>query len=471
MIIKDPFLSRRPSPASFAQYVFFNLKMSIPARRDIFPLLLGLSVLFLSSCASVSSVQPLVRQLSVSGRYDKALQVLEDQKAVYGSRNRLLYNLDRGMVLHLSGQYQESIDAFEKAKQQHEALYTESLSKIGSSWLWNDNLLPYRGEDYERVMINIFQALNFAAQGDFEAALVEARDVDVKLTAMNLLYAAEQKNVYREDAFARMLSGILYEASGTYADLNDAFISYEKAYQVYLSDYKVNYGLDPPRILKENLCTLARWMGGSTWEKYKDLLPQENCLSLQEKSQKGEIFFIQYHGYSPVKKAESVLLPMPGGYVSSFSFPKYQSLPYGPGDRVIRAENLQKDIFYAETYLGQDIDRIAKKNLADRKVRILVKGVARPVGRYFVERHVENETEKKHGKREAGWFRLLASLFNMAAEKADLRSWQTLPGEIRIARLILDPGAYVIYLNDKDVLAEVSLAAGEKKFIIFRTLK
>ena len=76
--------------------------------------------------------------------------------------------------------------------------------------------------------MNVYLALNFAAQGLPDEALVEARKVDLKLKEYARQY--EGKNAYQEDAFARYLSGILYESTG---EINDAFIAYKKAYEAY----------------------------------------------------------------------------------------------------------------------------------------------------------------------------------------------------------------------------------------------
>ena len=438
-----------------------------PLPRNVLFLILALS---LSSCASVMTVEPQVNRLASSGRYAQALEVLNDRQAVYGKHNQLLFLLEKGMVLHLNGQYRESIPVFEDAKRLAEELYTESVSKIAASWVINDYALPYQGEDFERVMVNIFQALNYAALQDFESALVEARDVDSRLAAVNAQYPPGQKNVYREDAFARLLAGILYESEGSYSGLNDAFISYEKAYQAYTRDYREQYGVEPPRVLLENLCTMAGWMGDASAEEYKALLPGQDCPDLKKKAQQGEVIIIQYHGLSPVKRPETVLVPLPGGYVSSFSFPKYSKRPGADGARMISVRNQRGDVVRSQTETGQDISRIAIKNLADRKARILLKGVARPIGRYFIEKHIENEIAEKHGKEESRWFPLLAGFFNLAVEQADLRSWQTLPAEIRVARFMLDPGHYAVYLDPDILLGKVTLAPGQKRFILFRSL-
>ncbi|HOY09295.1 MAG TPA: hypothetical protein PLB05_04370 [Candidatus Omnitrophota bacterium] len=433
----------------------------------IFFLLLAGTAVSLSSCASVMTVQPQVGRLAASGRYAQALTALETRQALYGKNNQLLFLLEKGMILHLNGQYRESIAVFENAKSLWEDLYTESLTKIAASWVANDYALPYRGEDFERVMVNIFQALNFAALEDYESALVEARDVDSKLAVINEQYPPGQKNVYREDAFARLLAGILYESAGSYGNLNDALISYEKAYDAYANDYREHYGLEPPRVLLENLCTLARWTGGPDEGQYQGALSGQDCPSLKEKSLKAEVIIIQYHGSVPDKRTESVLIPLPGGYVSSFSFPQYSARSHEDGLRVISVRDQQGKVRHAETEAGEEISRIASKNLADRKTRIMIKGAARSAGRYFIERHIENEIAEKHGRDRARWFPVLASFLNLAVDRADLRSWQTLPAEIRIARFILDPGHYTFFLGQDVLLGDVAVSPGQKRFILF----
>ena len=54
---------------------------------------------------------------------------------------------------------------------------------------------------------------------------------DVSTTGLNVLSdRTKDKAAYRDDGFARYLSGILYESTG---DLNNAFIAYRKAYETF----------------------------------------------------------------------------------------------------------------------------------------------------------------------------------------------------------------------------------------------
>ena len=134
------------------------------------------------------------------------------------------------------------------------------------SVLLNDNVLPYDGEDFERVLVNVFLALNFAKQGLPDEAIVEARKVDLKLREFARQY--EGKNTFQEDAFARYLAGALYESG---AEINDAFISYRKAHEAY-EKYARAYGTKAPSFLLNDLVRMAKLLSFTDeYEKYRQL--------------------------------------------------------------------------------------------------------------------------------------------------------------------------------------------------------
>ncbi|MBI4000735.1 MAG: hypothetical protein HY348_03015, partial [Nitrospira defluvii] len=128
----------------------------------------------------------------------------------YGSRNRLLYSMERGMTLHLAGDYVQSNSQLENAAQEVEQLYTRTIRTETAAFLTNDNMLPYEGDAYEHVMINVIKALNYAAMGQLMEAVVEARQIDHRLNVLS--DRVKETDGYREDAFARYLTGVLYEA-------------------------------------------------------------------------------------------------------------------------------------------------------------------------------------------------------------------------------------------------------------------
>lgn len=431
----------------------------------------------MASCATAPDVQPRVNSLVVAQKLDMASAALGDGPN-YGKNNELLYWLDRGMVEQCSGHYQESIHSFAQAQKKFDELYTKSITKLASAWALNDYAAGYRAEDYEYTLINIFQAINYLMIGNYNEALVEARDMDSKLNLINSLYAG--KNVYKEDAFGRFLMGMLYEVNGTPADLNDAFISYSKAYEDYIKGGGKYFDVQPPDLLKENLLTLAQFMGSDEFSRYRSEFPDVQLLTLEDKKKKAEVYLFQYTGFSPVKVSGVVPVPFDPRHVTQIAFPKLVARYSEIVSSEFAAEKFEQLANVQPTFIGQDIATIAKKVLESRKVQIFAKAIVRPVVKYAAERAIENEIKDKWGNPAAYGFDFLSSLYNLSTERADLRGWQTLPAQIRVARMLLEPGEYEFYVQtyaeDSRLLNKVSLGkstieAGEKKFFVFRNYR
>lgn len=439
----------------------------IPLVRSCISLFALLSVVFSLSCASPPLVQPQINSLVIAEKFDYALKILDENQASYGENNKLLFMLDYGMTLHIAGRYKESIIAFEDAKAIYDGLYTLSLRNQAKTWLINDYFSPYRGEDFERIMINVFQALNFVALGDIEEALVDARDVDLKLTLLNRQYNPNQKNKYKEDAFARFLMGILYEGAGSTENLNDAYISYVKAVEVYENNFYPDYGTGIPLILKENILAAAKFMGKEEFSQYRKKFKNIDFLTLQEKRKKGEIYLFYYYGFSPIKHQIAIPIPLPNGFLAKLAFPHYSKRKTKIEPGWLKAVDATGTKFTFETEEAQNITAIAIQSLEDRKVRVIAKGVLRSGGKYIAARNIE---KKINNDLAADTFKYISNLYQISSEQADLRSWQTLPAQIRVARLILKPGEYKLFLNERG-LGKVNISAGEKKYFIIRTTR
>ncbi|MCD4780558.1 MAG: hypothetical protein K8S27_08440 [Candidatus Omnitrophica bacterium] len=434
--------------------------------------LIFLSVLLFPLCAGCTTsrmIQSEINALAVSQRYDVALDMLQSEPSSYGTNNKLLYYLDYGLVAQYDEQYRKSIKAFETAKRVYDQLYTRSLSKQASTWVLNDTFDSYRAEDYERVMMNIFQALNFLVLGDFEEALVEARDVDSKLSVINRQYRSKHKNVYSEDAFARLLVGILYESSYQMNDLNDAYIAYKKAFRVYNEQYQHQYRVSSPRILQENLLSLSALFEPKEHRQLVKEFRQADDIPLSRKQQNGEIYVFHYHGLSPLKHPIEIPIPLPDGLWTKLSFPRYiQRSPRGRSNE-IRLVKSDRHRFISRTELVQDMTQIAIQQLENRRVRDVAKAVLRIGSKYYVEKMQLKKMEDKYGGNAALAFQNMSSLFNFLSEQADLRSWMTLPAEIWLGRMIVPEGEYQLYFNG-EFIRRVSVQKGRKYFYIHRTI-
>jgi uncharacterized protein len=419
-------------------------------------------LLLAASCATPSkNIQPQINSLVAAQHFDRALQFLDNDPAVYGPRNELLYWLDRGMTAQLAGRYNDSIASFEQAKHKYDELYTRSITQMATTWVVNDYSQDYRGDDHEFIMLNIAQALNFAVQGAIYDAVVEARDVDMKLNMINARYKEGQTNVYKDDAFARFLSGILWQATETDEGYNDAYIAYSRAMKIYEEDYQKNYGIAPPQVLKENLAAMQTYMDRG----------------IKPSRQKAEVYVFEYLGFVPLKVSDAFVFPVDfEGHIMKVAFPRYAERFKETQTSLVFAK-IGSQEYFRDTQLVQDLGGIARKIMDSRKASILAKSTVRPAIKQVAERVIEHQVRTKYGELPAAIAMILGDVYNMATEEPDLRSWQTLPNEIRVAKLTLEPGTYDLYVQDMDEtkglvekrpLGTVTLKAGEKKFLLTR---
>lgn len=433
-----------------------------------------LLVLLLGACSPHLEIYPKLDSLAGQGKYEQAAKLVEQNREKYDERNVVLYNLDRGLLYHYAGKFEESNKAFEAAERRMDELFTESIARQTGAFLSSDNTLPFRGEDFETVIINVFRALNYIQMGSMDEALVEARKVNQKLEFINSKYPRGKRNVYRQDGFARLLAGILYELGGTRDDVNDAFISNRKAAQIYEGDFSKRYGIGTPDLLKSNLLTTAAFMGREELEAARKSFPREKMLSLAEKRGKAQLFFVHFTGRSPVKVEDAIHAVMPDGYLLRIAFPRYRRRGYS-----IRGSSITVDGKLA-TLLepAEPIGRIAIRNLQDRKGRITVKAIARATTKYLATLAAEKLAEDKGGAAAGLLTRIAGNVAAAVSEQADLRSWQLLPDQILIGRVLVAPGEHSIAAEfhggsggamSRKSLGTVNLRAGESKFFILHT--
>jgi hypothetical protein len=433
---------------------------------------------FFSACAPSIKHYPRINQYLLSGDYNSAYKVVQQSKDTYAERNAVLYYLDEGIISHFAGHYRESNQSFSKAESIMDELYTKSISKEAASFLISDNTVPYRGEDFERAMVNLFMALNYVGMGSWEDGIVEARKVDNKLNLINSQYEEGKKNVYNEDGFIRFLMGSLYELG---EEFNDAFISYRKALEIYRNDYSVNYGVSPPKILIENLLTSAHAMNfHEEMEQMQAEYPGVTFIDSGKKREMAEVYFIHYNGLGPEKVEEHFLVPMPDRFVIKIAYPRFFKKGYRITHGEITLRSLASGkVYQFPTILTEDIASIAVMNLDNRINRIKAKAIARATTKYLASAATSKAVEERHGALAGLLTKMTTNIASIATEQADVRQWRLLPAEIRIGRAVVPPGEYSgkiefvasggFAISNRDVVP-FSVKKGEKRYFIYRTL-
>ena len=188
-------------------------------------------ILWIGACASYTDQTAQMRSSFRMQDYESSLQQLQNSEISETKRNRLLYHLEKAMILDRMNEKAKSRKLLSRASQIADELYIVSISKTAATFLVNESIQDYHGEDYEIVAIHTLSALSFLETGDYKAARVEAKKINNKLYTITK-ERDNSHNHYREDAFARFLSGLIYEALG---DLDDAIIDFKKALDLYQS--------------------------------------------------------------------------------------------------------------------------------------------------------------------------------------------------------------------------------------------
>ncbi len=474
-------------------------------RRPSSVLLLSIVLATLLGCASTGRVQQQLELQMQTGNYAAALELVEQQRgSALGGKNRLLYYLERGMLLHLEGRYAESNASFEEAKRIGRELYTRSLSGEGISLMTNDYALDYAGENFERTLIHLFSAMNYSQLGDTDAALVEARQVGEYLRKLQI--DTTNENVYQEDAFARYLAALLYESGG---ELDAALVAYKKAIAGY-QQYETSFAVRQPRSLFPNAERVAARLGDWAREDLAGLGSPGEVREIPPGS--GELVILHYNGLSPIKDQTRITIPFSEAWplvlalqaatddeakeqigqattfvgsirgvdVVSVAFPKFVDRPYSIARMKPRVTGATQ-IMGPE--LVEDIGAIAEKDLEDRKTRIYTKAVARAAIKYAIQKGVEaaaRQADNDYGALLSAGTQIVGNIARFASEQADKRVWSTLPDQIWMSSMILPAGRHdveVDFVTAQSAVVEtraipgVEIPPGGRRFLVLRTVR
>lgn len=342
---------------------------------------------------------------------------------------------------HFNGALDASDEILERA-----ALGAENAIEGVLTLAINEGQADYAGEGYERVMLHVMLALTYLAEGDAEGVLVESRRVDDILTQEEELYDTD----YGAGGIGHLLSAVAYELTGRWGD---AYIDYQR-----LADKEL-----APHLVGPALARLSRRLGRSSdiarWESIYGPaeLPPDGA---------GTIVLIAGLGMGPAKREIKIDIPVKGG-VFSWAVPEFGS---GSGLSSGLALVFPGSGVRVESDMVEDVASVSKENLSDRIALI----AARSAARGLMKRQLADQMRDNPNGDALG---LIADMFTIFSERADLRAWRTLPRQWVAARAFLPAGEFVeIELAETGgALARVPLGAyrvaeGETMFVLARAL-
>lgn len=432
-----------------------------------------------TGCATYSNKMKNLKPQLANGEFDKALETIEEES---GSKDRLLYYLERGLILHYADRFAESNESFAAAERTADELYTKSISEGAFSLFSNDNAISYRARPFEMAMVPYYKGLNYIYLGQRNEAQVEARRasqlmskyVDATLDGLREEDKGDFEKI-RNNAFLLYFSGMLYDWDG---ELNDAFIAYRNSAVAYQKNHAL-LNVDIPPSLGADLTRVAGRLGFR--EELKQLhkscpdvfvlgnddegLPktrEDYEKSVAWRSGNGEVVLLLESGFVAQKNQIRFDFPIFEG--EAYNDPNYWSWQIWAGMGNMQALVKGRKVEYWVSVAAPELDdtrpgpvigarvtagvagdhtvttrvenctRQARITFDAEKPSIFFKTILRGLTKYLATRGAE--------KAGGSWAGLAANIFGAVTESADTRSWLTLPEHVNLARISLPPGTY-----------------------------
>jgi hypothetical protein len=433
--------------------------------------LAALVSLALGACGAHVS-EHTVRPLAMTGSVAAALERIQPLDT---GESRLLYLYERGSILHESGDFAASNEAFDRAEILLDDLYTKSLSRALGSLFTGDYLLQYRGERFEAALVHYYRIMNYLNLGQVSEAAVECRRLNQRLQ----LYGDAGGSFYRDDPFLQYLTGMVY---GLARERVDADVSFRVALDGY-RDLGPKYGVATPDRLLCDLAENSRALGNrDDAARYRE---QGGCPPRAQGPRAGVLRLFLECGAIPIKHENSIAAPIykneihddldEAGYARELShrcrqpviadreveyllkislpemaptrgaieFARIRAIPAIEGSSVARGDDPAADV---EAVTGTNLGTLALASFEEHQGEILTRAVARSLAKYLATRAAEGDDEKdgKKEKKHDRWMGRLVNLFGVATEAADTRCWSSLPEKILMSSLDLPPGRYRI---------------------------
>ncbi len=415
--------------------------------RSFLVRLLLLACVVLSGCASApfEEAQRQFRQ----GNAEAALVSLNNPDN-HSSRSELLLHMEKGLVLHHLGEYENSSKEFLQASAIMETQDYISVSEQAKTLIVNDTLADYRGEYSERLWVHSYQMMNYLLLDQYDSAAVEARQA--------LTVLGQHEKPLTQDWFTHAMIGLSFESVDK---INDAYIEYKKLAEKMPDDAPI----------AKQLYWFAKRLGFSkAATEYQPLI--SDAQKKLAPDQYGELILFVASGNVPKKVSSEIFAPPD----IRISFPRYAgfSAPVSALNVSVVTEGATTKDSGTEDFSTEAVDvdmvstqlgAIAQESLDARGAALLLKLSVRLVAKHAI---VNNLSESDEAAAQ-----LLGLLF-FVLEEADTRGWGTLPANLTLLRIPLLPGQHNVVVTAGNITHEVfrvdnlTIAAGQR---IYRKIR
>jgi hypothetical protein len=352
----------------------------------------------------------------------------------------LLWALQLGTVQRIQQEYTKSTETFDKAEEMLK--YYDEQSRLADgigTTIVNENIIPYRGEDYDGIMVNVYKALNFMAEKEFDLARVEfnraldrQRRAKEKFNEEIRKLQAELEKDQQENSFSKTnvenpeTEKLLAEKYPNLYNF-EAYPDFVNPFATYLAGVFFNLVSDHSKAV--DLLKESYGMVGDNTYIAEDFSITENVLDGKGKLE-DTIWLIFENGLGPVKREFRMDIPL---FVATDKV-KYVGIALPQlefRDRAYPHLVVEVDGNDYETRVVSDMDRVVQtefsKDFKGILTRAIVSTTAKAIAQYAVEKKDSSSSSSSLAS-------LFVAAYSYATTTADVRIWTTLPKDFQIAR-------------------------------------
>jgi hypothetical protein len=376
-----------------------------------------------------------------------------DVKAGKGDTYLLL--LEKAMTQLALGRPEVAVELMRRARDQLDAHESKSAKEFFASVLTDDTARSYAGADYERILVRVMLCLcdllvhSSQTAGDAYAYALQVgqKQEEILGSPLGEDIGYRPREEYRRVGIGAYLQGMILEATGARDGAARAYercIGYEPGFQLgeeAVDRTTVGRYAEPG----EGVLHVFHLAGPGPFYATGTSPPTDLALRI---AQIAAAFATD--SYVPLAQTA---VPVPVLAVAVTDAPRLDVSAHG---RAAAAEPLLDVNLVA----GQQLDRMMPMILARAVVRRAVKATITTASSEAVKRKNRNSTGDAA---ELGF--ALANLAWTASERADTRSWSSLPAQIQVARLPLPAGAHAVRFGG-GMEAEVRIAAGRDAYAV-----
>ncbi|MDR2796246.1 MAG: hypothetical protein LBB47_06010 [Spirochaetaceae bacterium] len=413
------------------------------------PVLLVLLIPQIVSCATDGRAYGNIDKAVQASTFEKGVEIIDkaqkSKKQIYPKKNDILLYLDRGLLAHYADMYMESTKDLGQAERSIEDAFTKSVSEGIASYILNDNVKDYAGEDYENIYLNVFNALNYYYMGSTEDALVEVRKTNEKLRVLAQEY--EKTNRAMKEKYKNNLSGVKLPAEKPVNFNNSALADYLGALF-----YRADGAYDDARInllqLKDAFITAPNV--------YRSPIPASLALSGEEGSETAEelqipenearVNLLCFTGLSPIKKEKDIAFILPFQYGLDMAHLRLPELD--PRADTVTSIELVTGGEKIRLELLEDIGTAVQETYNAKYNSVFLKTLIRTIIKYTSVYAIAEAAAQSSGSESVGTLTALAAKITFdATERADIRMERYLPAKAWIGAVNLEPGTHNITIH------------------------